>query len=338
MRDRGARQAPVAVGARFERPGQRQVQLRAFAGQQVVVEHLAKQRMAEAEALVLLRVGTDASPMPRAAPRATASAQRSRLGEADVVGAPGDGEQPEALASLWAEPLEAGQQGLTQRRRQRAATVETAGEKLLGEQRVALAAIEQAPDDLVGGSAAEDVGELGRDLVAVEGRSSSRRAQGPRSSSLSRGRRGWRRCSSSERYVQTTRTRSSRRLEARKARKERVERSAQWRSSSQNNTACSRRARRAARAGNRTGGAELRRHDPRRAQAPARRAPAPAGPTRRARSSETIERRVGRTGERAHGAHKGGVGKLVLTELDALAADRADAGRLCAALELRQQS
>ena len=53
---------------------------------------------------------------------------------------------------------------------------------------------------------------------------------------------------------------------------------------------------------------------------------------------ETIESRVGRTGERAHGANEGRVGKLVLAELDALTADRADAGRLGPALELRQQS
>ena len=167
--DRGGQPgALLGVGPGGERPRQGQVQFGALAGQQVVIEHLAKQRVAKPEPVGLVgveHVGGERLAKPRVELRALEAAGGRERG---FVGLPGDRKHRERASRVWRESLEAGQQSLAQGRRQRPATVEPAGEQLLGEQRVALAAIEEAGDDVGRRKAAEDVGELCPDLVTIE--------------------------------------------------------------------------------------------------------------------------------------------------------------------------
>ena len=68
--------------------------------------------------------------------------------------------QPQQLLRAGAQALDPQHQRVAQRRRQRAAPVEPGGQQLLGEQRVALGAVEQARQQIGVRLRAEDVGEL----------------------------------------------------------------------------------------------------------------------------------------------------------------------------------
>ena len=139
------------------------MQLGALAGQQVVVDDLAQQRVAEPVAAALVGDDDVARRSPRAARRA-ARAASSPLASASSSwsSAAPAAEQPQQLLRGSAEALDAQHQRVAQRRRQRAAPVEPGGQQLLGEQRVALAARVEAVDELGVGRRAEDVAELPR--------------------------------------------------------------------------------------------------------------------------------------------------------------------------------
>ena len=146
--------------ARLERAGEREVQLRALAGQQVVGDDLAQQRVAEGVAALL--VGDDEL---RGGGLPQRLAQRARidpggLGEHGVIEPAAGGEQPQQLLGRTRQALDPQHQRVAQRRRQRAAAVEAGRQQLLGEQRVALRAREQPAEQVLARGAAEDVGEL----------------------------------------------------------------------------------------------------------------------------------------------------------------------------------
>ena len=118
---------------------------------------------------------------------ASRSAARSSAASASTASASGVVRAASARAPstrstswvVWLEPLDAHHERVAQARRQRAAAVEAGGEQLLGEQRVALAAGEQALDELVLRRRAEDVREQRRRAPSrVSGASSIRRAFG----------------------------------------------------------------------------------------------------------------------------------------------------------------
>ena len=172
VRDAGGDQRVLAGlrGLVLERARQRQVQLRVLAGEQVVVDDLAQQRVAELVAAAL--VGDDHVRLRRLAQRGAdlGGVEPARLGEHGVgEHAPGR-EHPQHLLRRLAEPLDPHHQRVAQRARQPAATVEPRGEQLLGEQRVALAARVQALEQLGVGRAAEDVGEQVAELLARQPR------------------------------------------------------------------------------------------------------------------------------------------------------------------------
>ena len=129
------------------------------------MDDLAQQRVPEAVAA--LRVGVDEMRLGGLAQRGAQRGriQAARLGEHVVRHAAAGGEQAQELLRGLPEALDAHHQRVPQRRRQRAAPVEPRGEQLLGEQRVALAAAEEARDELRVGVGAEDVGELLGELV-----------------------------------------------------------------------------------------------------------------------------------------------------------------------------
>ncbi len=168
--DAGGDQRVLAglLGLVLERAGEREVQLGVLAGQQVVVDDLAQQRVAELVAPAL--VGDDHVRLGRLAH------DRAQLGGAEAAGLrehavrqPAPGRQhAQRLLRRLAEPLDPHHQRVAQRARQPAAAVEPRGEELLGEQRVALAARVQALEQLVVGRAAEDVGQQVGELVARE--------------------------------------------------------------------------------------------------------------------------------------------------------------------------
>ena len=194
--------SPVSSTCRLERARQRQMQLGVLARQQVVVDDLAQQRVAELVAAT--GVGDDAvlTRRPRARrcaarrpPRPLASAStscemiRARRRAAAA---------PPAPASLRRSIPH--HQRVAQRGRQPAAAVEPGGEQLFREQRVALAALVEALDQL--GVRRHRRGCPRADRRARPGSarvSSIRRARVSRSSSASSWCSGWRRCSSSER-------------------------------------------------------------------------------------------------------------------------------------------
>ena len=169
----------------------------------------------------------------------------------------------------------------------------------------------------------------------VSGGSSRRATCESRSSSASSGRSGWRRWSSSTRYVAMTRTRSRHRLRARKATKARVEGSAQWRSSRTRTTGSSSPGARAARAAPRTAGPGRAMDRPRGGRDPPRgRWRAAGGPARRGRRAEVVEDVGAVAGQRAQRADERPVGQLALAELDRLAVQDVRAEGARAVLEL----
>jgi hypothetical protein len=156
--------------APLERLRERPVQLGPLARQQVVLDDLAQQRVAEGVAA--LGIGDDdlagdrlAQPFVQLAPLDAGGV----LEQAVVEPAP-DREHAQQLGRRRREALDAHHQRVAKRGGQRAAPVEAGGEQLLGEQRVALAARVQALDELGGGRCAQDVGERFGELLTREPR------------------------------------------------------------------------------------------------------------------------------------------------------------------------
>ena len=146
------------------------VQLGALTRQQVVVDHLAQQRVAERVALVGERDHDVAR--HRLAQRV---AQLGRLeprhrGEQRMVGGRLACEPAQQLLRPRREPVHAQHQRIAQRRRQRAAPVEPRGEDLLGVERVALAARVDALHELMLGAPGQDSLELLGQLLGCEAR------------------------------------------------------------------------------------------------------------------------------------------------------------------------
>ena len=153
--------------ALFQRAGQRAVQLVALAGEQVVGDHLAQQRVAEGVAPVVL--GDDEVAGDRLAQRAAqgGAVEIGGLVEQLVVEALADGERAQDLLRVLGQPLDAHHQRVAQRGGQRAAAL-AGGEQLLHEQRVALAARVEAVEQLGAGRRTEDVLQRGGELVAAQ--------------------------------------------------------------------------------------------------------------------------------------------------------------------------
>ena len=154
----------------LQRARQSAVHLRSLARQQVVVDHLAQQRMAEAVALVVHR--DDDVARHRLAERV---AQAGRVeprhgGHERVVRGGLAGEPADQLLGRRREPLHAQHQRVAERGRQRAAAVEAGGEDLLGVEGVPLAAPVDAPDELRLGPVRKDALELLGQLVGREPR------------------------------------------------------------------------------------------------------------------------------------------------------------------------
>ena len=157
-------------GAALEGAGEREVQLRVLAGEQVVVDDLAQQRVAEAVHAVGARDDQVARRGLAHRDPQLGGVEPAGVGEQRVVGALGDGEHAQDLLRGVGEPLGADHQRVAQRRRQRAAAVAAGRQQLLGEQRVPLAAAVQALDERRLGCGVEDVGELIGQLGAGQAR------------------------------------------------------------------------------------------------------------------------------------------------------------------------
>ena len=166
----GGRRLRVVPEALLERPGERQMPLGPLAGQQVRLDDLAQQRMAEPVQAVVLD-GQDV-PVDRLAERL---AQRSRLEpgrllEQAVVEPLPDGDEPEQLAGGVGQALDAQDQGVAQRVRGGAAAVEPGGQQLLAEQRIAGRARPEPVQQLGVRRRVEDVRQLLGQLLAAQRR------------------------------------------------------------------------------------------------------------------------------------------------------------------------
>ena len=170
--DAGAEDRVVAAlgGLGLERARQGEVQLGVLAREEVVVDDLAQQRVAELVAAA--RVGDDHVRLRGLAHDGAqlGPAEAARVGEHVVRDHARGGEQPQHLLGRLAQALDPDHQRVAQRRRQPAAAVEPRREQLLGEQRVALAARVEALEQLGVGRPAEDVVEQVGELVARQPR------------------------------------------------------------------------------------------------------------------------------------------------------------------------
>ncbi len=144
-RDMGAGLARLDAG--LEHPAERGVHRGALTREQVVVDHLAEQRVAEGVAAVLADDG-DLGRHRLAQTLAELGAVRlaDRL-EQSLARAGLAGDPAQQLLCAGREPLDAQHQGVAQSRRQRPAAVEAGGEDLLGEEGVALGARPDALDE-----------------------------------------------------------------------------------------------------------------------------------------------------------------------------------------------
>jgi hypothetical protein len=159
----------------LERLRHLQMERGTLAGEQILVGHLPQQRMAEDEPAIAARLDHVAGDgLPECFGRGRRS-QARQLGEEGLVAAAHDREHPQRPAGVLGEPLEAQHEGVPQRLRGCAATVETGGQELLGVERVALRAREHPHQQLLAGCGAEDVGER----LGEEGGERPRRAVRP---------------------------------------------------------------------------------------------------------------------------------------------------------------
>ncbi len=170
MGDRGGGHRVVEriVELGLARLGQLQVEVGALAGEQVVVDHLAQQRVAEAVAVVgvdLHHLRLDRFPQPG---RQFGLVDPADGGEQGVVEPRRHGEHPQQRARPLRQAFDPQQQRVAQGGGEAATTVGAGREQLLGKERVAFAAVEEALDHLGVRGGADDVGELRRHLAAVE--------------------------------------------------------------------------------------------------------------------------------------------------------------------------
>jgi hypothetical protein len=134
---RGQHRAGGLVDPRLQPARERQVERGALARQQVVLDDLAQQRVAEPVAVVVAGdqdVALDRLAQPIAQRLPLEPAGRGQQG---IVGPLGDGHEPQQLLRRLGQPLHAQHQRVAQRVRRRAAPVEAGGEELLAVQRVA---------------------------------------------------------------------------------------------------------------------------------------------------------------------------------------------------------
>ena len=158
----------LVIGAVLERAGEREVKLAPLAGKQVVVQRLAQQRVAEAQAGRLARhqhlLGD------RLAQR---HVQRfgldpAHLGDHRLVERAAGGDHAGRRLRVGRQPLDPQHERVAQALRGRSPSVESGREQLLAVQRIALAALEQPLHELLARRLAEDVREHLGELLAVE--------------------------------------------------------------------------------------------------------------------------------------------------------------------------
>ena len=325
--------AGLLVDALLERAGERQVEGGALTGQQVVLDHLAQQRVAEAVAAVV--VGDQDVVVDRLAQRVAKRAlvEAAGLRQQRVVGALGNGDEPQDLLRGLGQALDAQHQRVAQRVRRGAAAVEAGGEQLLAVQRVAARALPQPLQQVGLGRRAEDVGELVGQLGARERlERDAARVRSPLELGQQRAQRvapvqlvgpvGADDRARARRPGCGPGTRAPRESSGRP--------SAGPRSPAAR--AARRRARRAAAAGPRRAVPGRR---PRRTSA-AGASPGSSGAT--AARTGSVERRVAGAGERAQRGHERHVRQLALAEVDAVAGQDERAALDCLALELGEQA
>ena len=156
-------------GASLQGVGQRGVQFDPFPGQQIVVHHLAQERVPEGVRSIgkghhdLARHGLS----QRVAQRRRV--QAAHLGQQGVVQRGLAGQPAEQILGRGREALHPQHQGVAQRRRQGAPPVQAGGQDLLGEERVALAARVHPFGQRGIGGCGQDALELLRQLVPGEG-------------------------------------------------------------------------------------------------------------------------------------------------------------------------
>lgn len=169
---RGPLQLAIVVGAALllQVSGQGDVQLAALARQQVVVQRLTQQRMAEAEPLAVAgdqHLLADGLPQRRLQAVALQPADR---GQRRLVGGAGHRDRARHPLSVLAQTLDPHQEGIAQALGSGSPAVQPGGQQLLGVQRVALAAREQPLQHPHLGRRAQDVGQRLAELVAIERR------------------------------------------------------------------------------------------------------------------------------------------------------------------------
>ena len=161
-RHRGRRNVAEQRGVALERVGQPGVQVAALARQQVAVDRLADQRVAE-------RVGVARGGhqhlvrdrLAQALPQVR-GVELGQPGEQGMAHRVLDRDDAHDLLRVGAEPLDAVEQQVAQRVRQVERALGGRGEQLLGVERVALAALIQAVRQLLGGGLVEDRARPGR--------------------------------------------------------------------------------------------------------------------------------------------------------------------------------
>ncbi len=152
-------------------PGQCEMKLPAFAGEQIVVEGLAKQRVAEQTVLrPRRRTRTCSATASRSATWSGIMFDPGDLGDRRFVEPPSDGDRPRRALGVGWETLDPQDERVAQALRGGAAAVQPGGEQLFGVERVALAAREQSLHEPGLGGRAEDVRQRLGQLVAVEWR------------------------------------------------------------------------------------------------------------------------------------------------------------------------
>ena len=160
----------AGVDAHLERAGQRGVHLGPLARQQVVVHHLAQQRVAEGVGPVRKDhhdlAGGGLAQRVEQLGRLTPHHGSQQL----VVGRRLAGQPAQQVLGARGQSLHAQHQGVAQRGGQRPPTVETGGQDLLGEQRIALRARVHALHQPGIGRSGEDPLELLAHLLPGKGR------------------------------------------------------------------------------------------------------------------------------------------------------------------------
>ena len=158
----------AALAGLLQIPRQRQVQLAALAGQQIVVERLAQERVPEAEAA--LDVG-DQHLLGHRLAQPALQGLTFDAGDRDqrrLVQSAAHRHRPGHLLGRGREALDPDHERVAQALRRRPAAVQPRRQQLLGVQRVALAAREQPLDQRPIGLGAEDVGQRLAELLAIK--------------------------------------------------------------------------------------------------------------------------------------------------------------------------